>query len=90
MTWVGYALCFVKGAVAWFLLGLVSRYLLAMVVGGLAHPARQFQAGDELIATQVAKSRRRMNIAAAIGVVLIGAYLWVLVVDVPTHSHAST
>lgn len=80
MTWVGYALCAVKGAVAWFLLMLVNRYLVAMVVGGLAHPARQFQAEHEFIAVQVAKSRRRLNIAAAIGVVLIAVYLWVLMV----------
>ena len=80
MTWAGYALCAVKGAVAWFLLMLMNRYLVAMVVGGLAHPMRQFQAKHEFIAAQVVKGRRGLNIAAAIGVVLIAAYLWALVV----------
>jgi len=80
MTWVGYALCVVKGAVAWFLLMLVNRYLVAMVVGGLAHPVRQFQAEHGFIAVQVAKTRRRLNIATAIAVALIAVYLWVLVV----------
>jgi hypothetical protein len=51
-----------------------------MVVSGFMHPVKQLQADHELDAEQLAKGRRRLNIGAAIGVVLIATYLWVLVV----------
>jgi hypothetical protein len=80
MTGVGYALCALKGAVVWFLLARVNRFVVAMVVSGFMHPVKQLQADHELDAEQLAKGRRRLNIGAAIGVVLIATYLWVLVV----------